>query len=98
MTGPNVGEREARGKDQLCIHVVHLRKSRKWMNTPTPFPEKVQGWNIKVLFTYGNRKKEDPELKKTELLGRIGGHHASLDSAMPSDNDLLLQAGVKLKN
>lgn len=68
------------------------------MNTPQPLPEKVQRWNIKVLFTYGNRKKEDPELKKTELLGRIGGHHASLDSAMSSGNNLLLKARVKLKN
>lgn len=97
MKGPNLGEREARDKDHLCIHIVHLLKSRKWMNTPKPFPEKVQGWNIKVPFTDGNRKKEDPELKD-RALRRIGGHHASSDSAMPSGNDLLLQARVKLKN
>lgn len=64
MKGPNLGKREARDKDQLCIHIVHLLKSRKWMNTPKPFPEKVQGWNVKFPFTDGNRKKEDPELKR----------------------------------
>lgn len=54
-----------------------------------PFPEKVQGQNIRAAFIYRNAIERISRSGKMEPLGRVNYHHASWDSASSLGDHLL---------